>query len=212
MKFSRVQLFLTAVWIGFVVYAFGFAPPEGADTFKLIESLIRLEGNPALVAVFNLMGLVPLLYWFLLIPDSHGQKLPAWPFGLGMLAVGAFALLPYLILRRPHDDWPDRKTGWAVRVFDSRWLALPVVLGILGLIVWGIGAGDWDAYWEQWRTVRFVHVMTLDFVLLSLLLPFLLADDMRRRGLNSVQQFWAVSLLPLLGTMVYVLVRPSLRR
>ena len=50
--------------------------------------------------------------------------------------------------------------------------------------------------------------MSLDFCLLCLLFPTLLGDDMARRGLTDKRIFWAVSLVPLLGAIAYLALRP----
>lgn len=214
MKIPGRQILLGALWLAFVGYAFLLAPPaDPVDPMSLaqIQTLVAGKGEPLVIALFNVMGLIPALYFFLLVPDGHGQRLPAWPFGLLMFAVGAFALLPYLIFRRPHSDWPQPKpVGLAVRAFDSRWLALPVV--VLTLITLGSGllAGHWSVFVQQWQQSRFIHVMSLDFALTSVLFPALLGDDMQRRGLKDHNWFWFTSLVPLLGTMVYLLLRPVL--
>ena len=53
------RAFLATIWLGFVVYAFRFAPPDQPDTAQLIQQLATGEWqtlNPAVVALFNLMG------------------------------------------------------------------------------------------------------------------------------------------------------------
>ncbi|MEM6753417.1 MAG: DUF2834 domain-containing protein, partial [Cyanobacteria bacterium P01_C01_bin.38] len=90
------------IWVGFSVYAFGFAPPNQPDTFELIKNLStgQWEGiNPLIVALFNLMGVFPLIYSCMVLIDGKGQKIPAWIFTTFSFGVGAFALLPYLALR-----------------------------------------------------------------------------------------------------------------
>ena len=52
--------------------------------------------------------------------------------------------------------------------------------------------------------------MTLDFCLLSLLFPALLGDDLRRRGLTLASGLGAIALVPLVGPLVYLCLRPSL--
>ncbi|WP_239651527.1 hypothetical protein [Neosynechococcus sphagnicola] len=66
------------------------------------------------------------------------------------------------------------------------------------------------SFFQQWQTRRFIHVMTLDFCLLSLLFPTLLGDDMTRRGLKDRRIFWSVSLLPLVGPLLYLSLRPPI--
>lgn len=93
------------LWLGFVLYAFILAPPDRPDTADLILRLSTgaWDGiNPAVVALFNAMGLWPMVYAAVALGESHGQPRRAWPFVVGSFAVGAFALLPYLALRTPN--------------------------------------------------------------------------------------------------------------
>jgi len=52
--------------------------------------------------------------------------------------------------------------------------------------------------------------MSLDFCMLCLLFPALLADDMARRGMQNVAAFWAVTLVPLFGPLAYLCTRKRL--
>lgn len=203
---------LWLLWIGVIVYAFIFAPPDQPDTFELIKNLStgQIAGiNPLIVALFNIMGIFPILYSCLLLIDGRMQKIRAYPFALASFGVGAFALLPYLALREPNQTFTGRKT-LLLKALDSRWLGILLLLGISGLLVYGLTQGDWQDFGQQWQTSRFIHVMSLDFCLLCLLFPLLLRDDMARRGLADPRLFWAVSLVPLLGAAAYVALRPPL--
>ncbi|MGB3616264.1 MAG: hypothetical protein WBA10_20905, partial [Elainellaceae cyanobacterium] len=51
-------------------------------------------------------------------------------------------------------------------------------------------------------------VMSLDFVLLCLLVPALLGDDIARR--NASPWFWLAAALPMLGLALYFCLRPPL--
>jgi len=206
------RLFLLTLWLAFVVYAFRFAPPDQPDTFQLIQQLSTGQWagiNPAIVALFNLMGIWPLAYAGLALIDGHGQKTPAWPFVLGSFAVGAFLLLPYLVLRQPNPNFNPPKSR-LLSLVDSRWLGLGLLAGSLVLLGYGIYAGDWADFVAQWQTSRFIHVMSLDFCLLWLLVPSLLGDDMARRGLKNPQLFALVSAVPLVGLTAYLTFRPAL--
>ncbi|MBI4781098.1 MAG: DUF2834 domain-containing protein [Oscillatoriophycideae cyanobacterium NC_groundwater_1537_Pr4_S-0.65um_50_18] len=206
--FKKVALW--SLWGGFLAYAFLFAPPDRPDTFQLIQNLStgKVEGiNPLIVALFNIMGVLPLLYTCVLPLDGRGQKIRAWPFSIGSFAVGAFALLPYLALRQPNPTFSGQKNGW-LKLIDSRWFGGFIAIGAIALLVYGLIQGDWSNFVYQWQTSRFIHVMSLDFCLLCLLFPVLLSDDMARRGLKDQRIFWAVTLLPLLGALAYVTLRP----
>lgn len=206
------KIALGLLWLGFVIYAFGFAPPDQPDTLTLIQNLSsgKLNGiNPLIIALFNIMGVLPLLYSCFLFIDGRGQRILAWPFAIGSFAVGAFALLPYLALRQPNPTFLGEKNG-LIKLTDSRWTGGILALGAIALLIYGLSAGDWSNFVQQWQTSRFIHVMSLDFCLLCLLFPALLKDDMARRGLKDQRLFWAIALVPLLGTLVYLSLRPPL--
>lgn len=201
------------LWVGLLVYAFGFAPPDRpAETWELIKNLStgQWEGiNPVVIALFNLMGVWPIIYSAVLFFDGKGQKLPAWPFAILSFGVGAFALLPYLALRSPNPEFPGEKNLF-LKFLDSRLLGAIATLGILVLLGYAIAQGNWQDFLQQWQTRRFIHVMSLDFCLLCLLFPVLLGDDMARRGLNNPAIFWTVALIPLLGPGIYLTFRPPI--
>jgi len=200
------------VWLAFVGYAFLLAPPEQPDTFELIKHLStgQIVGiNPLISSLFSIMGVWPLIYGCLLFIDGRGQKIRAWPFALGSFGVGAFALLPYLALREPNPEFYGQKNLF-LKILDSRWTGFLVALIGINLAVYGLLTGDWQDFVHQWQTSRFIHVMSLDFVMLSLLFPQLLADDMARRGIKNTALFWAVSLIPFFGSLAYLCLRPPL--
>ncbi len=206
------KLALGLLWVGLIVYAFFLAPPDRPDTWELIQRLStgQVGGiNPAIVALFNIMGLWPMIYGTLLFADGRMQKIPAWPFALASFGVGAFGLIPYLALRQPNDAFAGEKTR-LLRFLDSRWLGLALALGAGGLLAYGITTGNWADFGQQWQTDRFIHVMSLDFCLLCLLFPSLLRDDMARRGLQDQRLFWLVALTPLIGSALYLTLRPPL--
>ncbi|MBE9228134.1 DUF2834 domain-containing protein [Phormidium sp. LEGE 05292] len=200
------------LWLGVVGYAFLLAPPQQPGTFELIKNLStgQIAGiNPLIVALFNIMGVWPIIYSCLLFFDGRGQKVKAWPFAAASFGVGAFSLLPYLALREPNPEFIGSKNKF-LKVLDSRWTAILLTLTSLGLVAFGLIAGDWQDFIQQWQTSRFIHVMSLDFCLLCLLFPALLGDDMARRGMKNSTVFWAVSLLPLFGPLAYLCLRPPL--
>ncbi|MEM9543166.1 MAG: DUF2834 domain-containing protein [Cyanobacteria bacterium P01_E01_bin.42] len=198
------------LWLGFVLYAFLLAPPDRPDTLDLIVNLStgNWDGiNPAIVALFNLMGILPIAYAAFILIDGRGQKIPAYPFAIGSFALGAFALIPYLALRQPNPSFQGQKS-FLLKILDSRWLGILLTVGANVLIASAIASGDWSDFVRQWQTSRFIHVMSLDFCLLSLLFPAILGDDMAKRGLKNPLIFWGVSLIPLLGSLLYLSLRP----
>jgi hypothetical protein len=201
------------LWAGFVAYAVWLAPPNRPDTLTLIQDLSTGQWNginPLVIALFNIMGVWPLIYSSVIFMDGRGQKIPAWPFAIASFAVGAFALLPYLALREPNPSFTGEKNWW-LKLLDSRWNGLAIALLGLALAAYGVLAGDWSDFAQQWQTSRFIHVMSLDFCMLCLIFPALLGDDMTRRGLKDTRVFWAVALIPFLGPLVYLVSRPPLQ-
>lgn len=200
------------LWTGFSAYAFLLAPPNQPDTFALIKDLSTGQWNginPLVIALFNIMGVLPMLYACLVFIDGRGQKVPAWLFALASFGVGAFALLPYLALRKPNPTFVGEKNA-LLKLLDSRWTALVLSVGAIALLTYGLTAGDWSNFIQQWQSDRFIHVMSLDFCMLCLLFPALIGDDMARRGLQDKRIFWAVALVPLLGAIAYLVLRPPL--
>jgi hypothetical protein len=215
MNMSRKFLF-GGLWLSFLLYALLLAPPDDPDTFSLIERLSAGEWaglNPLIIALFNLMGIWPMVYCSVLFADGRGQRLPAWPFALGSFAFGAFLLLPYLALRQANPTFKGSKTI-AIRIWDSRWFAATFLLGAIVLMGYGLGMGLSQGWWgdfvTQWQTSRFIHVMSLDFCLLTLLFPTLIQDDLARRGVHRRDPLWGLSLFPLVGACLYLVLRPSL--
>jgi hypothetical protein len=200
-----------AIWVGFIGYAFALAPPDRPDTFALITRLStgQWDGiNPWIIALFNAMGVWPLVYCGILFADGDRQRLRAWPFAAASFAVGAFALLPYLALRTPHRTWFGVK-GWGLRIWDSRLIGVLALVGAIACLGFGLTQGNGSDFIQQWQTSRFIHVMSLDFCMLSLLFPTLVRDDMARRGMDNAALFWLTA-VPLLGPCVYLIVRSPL--
>ncbi|MGG6241506.1 DUF2834 domain-containing protein [Nodosilinea sp. AN01ver1] len=200
------------LWLGLILYAFILAPPDRPDTADLILRLSTGDWagiNPIVIALFNAMGIWPMVYAALALVDGHGQPLRAWPFVLVSFAVGAFALLPYLALRQPSSGFDGSKSP-LLRRLESRWLGGVLAAGAIALAAFALLKGDWPDFWQQWQTGRFIHVMSLDFCALWLLLPVLLKDDMARRGLNQPWITAAVLALPLVGACLYLALRPAM--
>ncbi|MEG3927061.1 DUF2834 domain-containing protein [Microcoleus sp. D3_18a_C4] len=201
------------LWIAFITYAFVFAPPDSPEkTITLITNISTgkiADINPLIVALFNLMGVWPLIYSCVLFADGRGQKIPAWLFGVLSFGIGAFALLPYLALRQPNPEFSGHKNIF-LKILDSRFTGFFLTLAAVGLVAFGLTKGDWSDFIGQWQTSRFIHVMSLDFCMLCLLFPALLGDDMARRGMQSSIAFWAVTLVPLFGPLAYLCTRKPL--
>jgi hypothetical protein len=154
------------------------------------------------------MGIWPFIYSAVVFFDGRGQKIPAWPFATGSFALGAFSLLPYLALRENNQTFVGEKNLF-LKILDSRILGILLTIGATVLLIFGL-QGDWGDFLQQWQSNRFIHVMSLDFVMLSLLFSTLLGDDMKRRGWQNNQLFWLFA-IPLLGALIYLCIRPPVK-
>ncbi|HEY9636131.1 MAG TPA: DUF2834 domain-containing protein [Coleofasciculaceae cyanobacterium] len=200
------------IWVGFIAYVFFLAPPIQPDTLKLLQNLFTGQWqliNPIVLSVFNLVGICLLMHSCLLFFDGRMQKIPAWPFALASVGTGVVGLLPYLALREPNQDFSGSKDTW-LKLLDSRWTGVILSVSAIAIIAYGLVFGDWENFVEQYQTSRFINAMSLAVCLLVLLFPALLGDDMARRGLKNSQLFWAVALVPLVGSLLYLCLRPSL--
>jgi len=200
------------LWAAFVYYAFRLAPPDtGHDTtFAQLMTGHGPARNPAIFAAFNLLGIIPLMYWGLMFPDGRGQRVWAWPFAIGMMALGSFALLPYLVLRRSYAVPIAGPPTPVVRWFGGRPFGVFVALALVGLLVYGIGWGDFEDYAHWFRVSNLINTFTVDFVVLVLLFPALLRDDFARRGVREDSALARIALaLPLLGPALYLALRPA---
>jgi hypothetical protein len=200
------KLVFWGIWVALIGYAALIAPPDDPDTLELILNLStgKLEGiNPLIIALFNLMGVWPIIYTMVLLFDGKGQKLPAWPFVTASFGVGAFALLPYLALRQANPEFEGEKSP-LLKILDSRWLGLAVTLGGLILLSYGLIAGDWADFARQWESSKFIHVMSLDFCLLCLLFTFTVQDDLKRRQIPDNSPLQWIVWVPFLGALLYL--------
>ena len=214
LRFPRAMLWL--LWLFFPLYGViatqVFLPPDDGYGAQVVMAAVRGDFaavEPAVIAVFNLLGVIPMTYALLVLFDGKEQPLPAWPFVLLSFVVGSLGILAYLAMR----SWGRGVEGAETQLqrrLDSR--VAPAILLTLSalLVVWGL-SGSIHAYWALWQTKPLVNVMTVDLLILLGVLPFLAVDDMGRRGVQS--PFWRVlvALLPLFGVLIYMLARPPLQ-
>ena len=71
----------------------------------------------------------------------------------------------------------------------------------------GTGSDEWYGFFKLFDESRFVHVTTIDFLLLSAFMPFWISNDAEFRGKfgNTALLF---GLLPVIGPALYLCLRP----
>ncbi len=200
-----MRYLLLIVWLAFIGYAIFFTPDTGGSD-PYLRSLVTLQSKePSLMAMFSLLGLFPLAYACLLL-RSDDRRVPAWPFVIGSFALGAFALLPYFILtasgrlaehRRSVRTVPSirRSTEGAA----THWILLLVTVAV---IAYGWIGGNRAVYAEAFQTSSFVHTMTIDFVVLTLLSVYAISRDARVNR-QPAGIMW-LGLIPVIGLLFYV--------
>ncbi len=200
-----MRYILLIVWLAFIGYATGFTPSSpGPDPY--LKSLLTLQSDePSLMAMFTLLGLFPLSYACLLLRTDN-RRVPAWPFVIGSFALGAFALLPYFILtasghlaeRREHIRTVSsirRSTEGAA----THWILLLLTVAV---IAYGWIGGHSEVYAQAFNSSSFVHTMTIDFVVLTLLSVYAISRDQRIEH-HSHAMMW-LGLIPVVGILIYV--------
>lgn len=209
------KITLWLIWAGFIAYVLLLAPPlHLPETLTLLKKILTLQWadiNPIILSLFSLIGVWISIYSCLLFIDGRMQKLPFWPFALASVGTGVIGLIPYLALRDPNQEFSGQKDGF-LKLLDSRSTGIVLAGFTLGVLAYGLLAGDWGDFIQQFQGDRFINGMSLAFCLFCLLFSTVLGDDMARRGLLSNSQlFWVITLVPLLGPLAYLSWRSPLR-
>nr|GMC48580.1 Taste receptor type 1 member 1 like [Ipomoea batatas]GMD32027.1 Taste receptor type 1 member 1 like [Ipomoea batatas] len=216
-----LSFLLFGFWAGLMYYVLILAPNQTPSTdLYFLKKLLNLKGddgfrmNDVLVAEWYIMGLWPLVYSMLLLPTARTPKcsVPVWPFLVLSCIGGAYALFPFFILWKPPPP-PVEETElrrWPLNFLESKLTAGILLASGLGLIVYaGISTGDWKEFYQYFRQSRFIHAMSIDFVLLSAFAPFWVFNDMTtRKWYNKGSWLLPVSAFPFLGPALYLLLRP----
>jgi hypothetical protein len=207
------RIFLGMIWLAWVIYAFAFAPQQEIADMDYIMKMARMETehiDASVIALFNLMGVWPMIMAAILLIDGRGQRIPAWPFLLGSCVLGNFILFPYLLLRKNNPHFDGNKT-LGVRFAESKLFVTVITLMACFMIAMALSQGSIEAFVAAFEVNNLVNIMSFDFILFLFAFPAILGDDMSRRGMTDTRQFWLYSLPPVLGPCLYLVVRPRLQ-
>ncbi len=172
------NLYLT-LWALFTIYAFGLSPSDNATvSANLIQSAVftPYDGsiNPLFIAIFNFLGVYPVIFASLLQPGAKNQPIPSSPFVFGSFALGFFGLGPYLGLRKLNTSGNISEAGVGTRLFESKITPLTLLGFTLFLVYYGLtgnvpgSLNRFDGFIDMFKSIRLVNVSTIDFVILSL--------------------------------------------
>ncbi|WIA28357.1 hypothetical protein OEZ86_010904 [Tetradesmus obliquus] len=219
---------LLALWAGLMGYVFFLAPNQTPtiDSF-VVQKLVGLKAedpfvvNEVFTSVWNFMGLYPLLYAAMLIPGARSNKLPAWPFVCASVFLGAYALIPYMALWEPKSPQqqlppPEEELGGGSKFFmraaETPWLGAALAAGSAYWLYNAVTAGGdaWLGYLQFFDESRLCHATSVDFMLCTLLMPFWMSNDAQGRNWDKRGSLVPLlSLLPLLGPSLYLVLRPK---
>jgi len=193
---------LLILWGLLILGALALGPSGDDQDGARVWAFFQLQGEPIAVAIFNALGVWPLVFGAVLLRDPP-QRVPMWPFYLLSFGIGGFVLLPGLALRRWGAAARDAP-GLLRRALTGRALGAVLLLVSIGLLVLAC-TGSPAAFLELAARSSLVHAMSLDFLALHLAWFLVLHDDARRHPGPS----WRVWLggVPLLGPPVWILVR-----
>ncbi|MFC0525060.1 hypothetical protein ACFFGV_15880 [Pontibacillus salicampi] len=207
---KELKSILLALWLLFISYAFFLAPIEGGKDVFLQHLFSAQYTDPLLMTVFSLLGIWPAVYCILLLENDRAS-IPAWPFALGSFVAGAFTILPYFVFhiekRRVKNRTPER-----ARLFlSNRGLYILLLLLTVVLMAFGLYYGDVNVYADMFMQSRFVHVMTIDFIVLTLLSMVAIAHHAYYLHERS-QKLWWLGLIPIIGALIYLLITDNRQR
>ncbi|XP_038901494.1 uncharacterized protein LOC120088343 [Benincasa hispida] len=216
------SILLFVLWAGLMFYVFNLAPNQTPSTdLYFLKKLLNLKSddgfkmNEVLVSLWYIMGLWPLVYSMLLLPSgrSSNSNVPVWPFiGLSFF-LGAYGLLPYFVLWKPPPPpvEEDELKRWPLNFLESKFTAGITFAAGLGIIFYAGLAGEsvWKEFFQYFRESRFIHAMSIDFMLLSSFAPFWVYNDMSaRKWYDQGSWLLPLSLVPFLGPALYLVLRP----
>lgn len=183
--------FAAILFVLLVGEAWLFAPAgDGLPDWVVALSLGDWSAHdPLVVAHFMLMGVWPLLLISQTAPQWRTRPVPLLPFALLTFVLGAFVLLPGLMIVGDQRH-PLGAVGRLARHRIVQGLLAAQALGLLG---WGLVTGSVAVWWHTFQTDPFLHIMTFDSLavwLTSMAIAYH-ADD----GVP-----WTRTLLPAVGT------------
>jgi len=153
---------LLYVYIPFVIYTF----ISFFNTYPLdidLMSLFTFQGDLLLAMVFNMLGVFPILFLSYVLSFEKQPLYVYILFGMGFF-FGGFVLLPALMTLKP-------KRKVISKTLTVSYIVLPILL--LLMLIAGILFGDITFYMDAFLHNQFVHIMTIDLLVL-ILTPYVL--------------------------------------
>lgn len=173
--------------------------------------------HPALEGLFNLTIAWGLLFWGF-ATDGRQQRVSIVPFLLGTAFLTNLFYLPWLALRQPNRNPPLPPLSPFEKLAESRWL--PGMLAIVALVAFawaGWARPEFGSLTDRWQALlqlsssdRLAYSFWVDLAVFWLFQGWLVNDDLARRQWQSPFALWVARLVPFLGLVAYMLLRPRL--
>ncbi|RSK26776.1 hypothetical protein EJF36_07820 [Bacillus sp. HMF5848] len=193
------------VWLSFVLYSTFLSPGLSIERDPVFLKLMQIQADePLVLLMFMYLGIWPVTLVLLLLHEDR-NAVPAWPFVIASFFLGAFSILPYLFLRNEKQQIKNRTPAWVLRgVLSTRVVAVLLVIVVSTTVFYSLN-GSISAYIEVFMNSQFVHIMTIDFFVLSFTSGYIIYQQTGRKS-------WGIlsCLLPLLGALLYIYTRNRL--
>jgi len=198
-------LVLSFLLVCFVVIILTFQLPSDEELI-LINDLIFFQYTtlePLLIIVFYLMGIWPVVQATLLYGDGNEKRIPDWPFLLLSFFTGAYILSVYILMRESRKA--KKYQNSLTKLFDSTSWGICLVILTITLFIMGILLGDPQGYIELFQKYLFVRVMTIDFLLFTMITPITVYIHSVNNSIEVSPFVLVLGMIPILGALYYIL-------
>lgn len=193
-----------------MTYVIFYSPGNNANNLFLIQKMYSTDFrsvNPFIFSIFNLLGIWPMAFAVLVLEEADLQQFPVWPFIITSFFLGGFIYLIYFTIRIPVLQ-AKQKNRLQKSIEKRQNMVFLFVIG-LTLILYGLVYGDWSNFVNTFWSNGLVHIMSIDFLVCSLIFPLLMRDDMIRRNNYSLNTWILLSISSVLGALIYLKIRLS---
>ena len=202
-RFKLLVLFFLLVILLFIILT--FQVPSGEE-LTLIMNLIffqYLALEPLLIIVFYLMGIWPAVQASLLYGDGKEKRIPEWPFILASFFMGAYALSVYILVRE--NKKAQKQNNKLQELLESNLWGLFLIVSTVGLFTLGFLLGNPLRYIDEFQNYLFVRVMTIDFLLFSMISPITIYIHSVNNSIDVPLYILILGVIPILGALYYLL-------
>ena len=202
-RFKLLVLFFLLVLFIFIILT--FQVPSGEE-LTLIMNLIFFQYSalePLLIIVFYLMGIWPAVQASLLYGDGREKRIPEWPFILTSFFMGAYALSVYILVRE--NKKTQKQNNKLHQLLDSKLWGLILAVLTVGLFILGFILGNPLRYISEFQKYLFVRVMTIDFLLFTLMTPITIYIHSVNNSIDLPIYILILGMIPILGAIYYLL-------